>query len=112
MDGGDHRDQATDIKRRREALGVTAERFFRMAGVSRRALHNAETGTAGPVVMGKVTRTLERLEAGELVPEEPPVVRLEVRPGVFVTLDAENTATLGDVRDIEARLRGLASDAE
>ena len=100
------------FRQRRESLGITAERFYKMAGVSRRALHNAETGTAGPVVNGKVERTLARLEAGEDVPEIPHVVRVELRPGVYVTVDAENYATLGDVRDVESRIRAMIdSDA-
>jgi transcriptional regulator with XRE-family HTH domain len=106
MSGGNRRTTPA-FRQRREALGITAERFYKMAGVSRRALHNAERGEAGAVTTGKVERTLARLEAGEDVPEVPHVVRVELRPGVYVTVDAENFATLGDVREVESRIRRL-----
>jgi DNA-binding XRE family transcriptional regulator len=110
MTSGGNRGSDPAFRQRREALGITAERFYKMAGVSRRALHNAETGKAGPVVTGKVEQTLARLESGEDVPEVPHVVRLELRPGVYVTVDAEDYATLGDVRDVETRIRRLSDD--
>lgn len=106
MSGG-NRVATTDFKRRREALGITAERFYKMARVSRRALHNAEGGTAGPVVTAKVANTLARLEAGETVPEDVHVLRVEIRPGVYLTVDASDEATLGDLRDVESRVRRL-----
>ena len=107
MDGG-NRDNPSDFKARREALGITAERFYKMARVSRRALHNAEKGEAGPTVNAKVAATLGRLESGQAVAEEEHVVRLELRPGVYVTVDAEDYATLGDVREVENRIRRLS----
>jgi predicted transcriptional regulator len=107
MTGG-NRESSSDFKARREALGVTAERFYKMARVSRRALHNAEKGEAGPTVSAKVEQTLRRLESGQTVAEEEHVVRLELRPGVYVTVDAEDYATLGDVREVETRIRRLS----
>lgn len=107
MSGGNRGTTTTDFKTRREALGITAERFYKMARVSRRALHNAENGSAGPVVTAKVANTLARLEAGETVDEDARVLRIEVRPGVFLTVDASDEATLGDLRDVESRVRRL-----
>jgi hypothetical protein len=78
-----------------------------MAGVSRRALTNAETGKAGATVNGRVEKTLARLEAGEMVPESPHILRVQFRPGVWVTVDADNVATLGDLREVEAKIRRL-----
>lgn len=96
-----------DFKSRREALGIPAERFYKMARISRRSLSNAEAGDAGPVVMGKVEQTLQKLERGEHVSEDVHVLRLELRPGVFLTVDASDEATLGDLRDVESRVRRL-----
>jgi DNA-binding XRE family transcriptional regulator len=106
MTTGGNRDMS-DFKQRREALGITAERFYKMARVSRRALHNAEKGEAGPTVRTKVEAALARLEAGGTIAEDEHVVRLELRPGVYVTVDAEDYATLGDVREVETRIRRL-----
>lgn len=81
-----------------------------MARISRRALNYAEDETgprAGATVAGKITATLARLESGEVIEEEPHILRVELRPGVFVTVDADNAATLGDLREVEARIRRL-----
>lgn len=105
MNGGNR--VTTDFKARREALGVPAERFYKMAGISRRSLGNAESGGGGATVRGKIEQTLRRLEAGEHVPEEVPVLRLEILPGVYLTVDATDEARIGDVRTVEAKVRRL-----
>lgn len=106
MTGGD-RVRPETFRARREALGITAESFYKMARISRRALTNAEKGDAGPTVTNKVENTLRRLEAGEPVAEEAHVMRVEFRPGVWVTVDADNVATLGDLREVEQKIRRL-----
>lgn len=100
-----------EIQRRRLALGLdTPAQLARLARVSTRAAQKAEVDQAGATVLRKLARTLERLEAGEVIEEDPVELRLELRPGVTVTVEADNTATLGDLRDVEARLRRLIDD--
>lgn len=100
-------DRDNDIKQRREALGIPAERFYRIARVSRKSLHNAETGKAGAEVVRKVNEALDKLEAGEPIAEDQHALRVEFRPGVWVTVDADNVATLGDLREVEAKIKRL-----
>lgn len=97
-----------EIKRRRLGLGIdTPARLAQLARVSTRAAQKAERDEAGPTVLRKIARALDKLEAGEVIEEDVTVMRVEVRPGVFVTVDADNAATLGDLRDVEARIRRL-----
>lgn len=97
-----------EIKRRRLALDIdTPARLAQLARVSTRAAQKAEKDEAGATVVRKIVRTLERLESGEVIEDDPTVLRLELRPGVFVTIDADNAATIGDLREVEARIRRL-----
>jgi hypothetical protein len=78
-----------------------------MARISRRALNYAETGKAGQTVRDKITLALMRLEAGEVLDDEPHVIREQIRPGVWITVEAEDVATLGDLREVEDRIHRL-----
>lgn len=98
-----------ELRERREALGLSAERFARFARISRRALNYAEDDKprAGATVTGKISTTLARLEAGELLEESSHVLRVEFRPGVWLTVEADNVATLGDLREVEEKIKRL-----
>jgi transcriptional regulator with XRE-family HTH domain len=98
-----------ELKARREALGLSVDQFARRARISTRAQSYAEGDPprAGRTVAAKISGTLDRLEGGEVIEEDPHVLRVELRPGIWVTVDADNVATLGDLRDVEARIRRL-----
>lgn len=89
----------------------TAERLARVARISRRALSYAESGRAGRTVLTKITTALARLEAGETLEEHQHVIRLELRPGVWVTVEADDAATVGDLREVETKIRRLIEDS-
>jgi transcriptional regulator with XRE-family HTH domain len=109
---GDRVELGNQIRTRRKAHSKTTARLAQMAGVSVRALQKAEKGEAGDTVLTKVFRTLDRLDDGEDIPDEQEVLRVEFRPGVWVTVDAADAATLGDLREVEARIRRLIEGNE
>jgi transcriptional regulator with XRE-family HTH domain len=98
-----------ELKARREGLGLSVDQFARRARISTRAQSYAEGDPprAGRSVSTKISETLARLESGEVIEEDPHVLRVELRPGIWVTVDADNVATLGDLREVEARIRRL-----
>lgn len=99
-----------EIKKRRSALGLSTARLAAYARVSVRALQKAERDDAGQTVLTRVGTALDKLEAGEVIEPDPTVLRVELRPGVWVTVDAENVATLGDLREVEAKIRQLIDE--
>lgn len=113
MDSDGDRVLGPDLARRVDALGLSVTRFARAAHVSLRAVNYAmgEKPRAGKEVARKVTEALLALEAGEMVEDEPDeFLTVEFRPGVWVAVRADDAATLGDLREVEEKIKRLADD--
>jgi hypothetical protein len=107
---GDRLVLGPELRERIEGLGLTPAKFAKLARVSTRAMNYAleeERPHAGRTVRDKIAVAFSKLDAGEVIEEEPHVLRVEFRPGVWVTVDADNIATLGDLREVEAKIRRL-----
>jgi hypothetical protein len=96
-----------DYQQRWLDAGVKNQDFARMARVSKKSLNNFVNGVAGPEVQRKVLDALRKLESGEVIPLDPHTLDLEPRPGIHVIVRAGSEATLGDLREVEDRLRRL-----
>lgn len=109
MQGGDHADVlGAALTRRREGLGLTIPNLARKARLSERAVRYAERDNrAGHTVRTKLAKTLERLEAGETIEDQARIISVELRPGIKITVDADDLATLGDLRAIEDDVQRL-----
>lgn len=107
-DGGDRVNlTGTEIARRRKALRLSTADLAKRARLSARAVQKAEKDEAGNYTLTRLSDTLDRLEAGETVAPEVEAVRVEFRPGVWIVVDAEDSATLGDLREAEMRVRKI-----
>lgn len=106
--GGDRAVEGRGIRKRREALGLTQAQLSTFAKVGLRTLEQIEAGEGGGTRIDRVLATLRRIEAGEDAASE--VMRVQVRPGVYVVMEVEDTATVGDQRAAEDLLRALAAD--
>jgi transcriptional regulator with XRE-family HTH domain len=104
--GGDRVAAGREIKARRDALGISREKLAVVSGVSNKTLENIEHGVGGHTRAHLVLRALDKLERGEDPLSE--VVRVQVRPGVWVTISADDVASMRDVRSVEDALRGMA----
>lgn len=97
----------SEFKRRRKALGWSVDTLARKTGLSRRTINNVESGKAGEDSVREVDRVLALGEEGLETPEQEHVLRVEFRPGVWLTLDADAHARLGDLREAEDRIQAL-----
>lgn len=106
--GGDRVAVGTNVRSRREALGLTQAQLAVAAGVGTRTLAQLEAGEAGWTRLSRVERALDRLERGEDPTTE--VVRWQIEPGVWITLSAEDAATMRSIKAAEERIRNLLED--
>lgn len=111
-------DRGSRIRQRRLALGLKQHQLAVAAKVHPKTVTNVENGrTEKDETLQALEDALTLAEMGrqleEPSPVRPTVNRLQVRPGVWITytVEAGDDVRLGDLRDVERRLRRIAEEA-
>ncbi len=111
-------DRGSKIRQRREALGLKQHQLAAAAGVHPKTVTNVENGrTENRDTLRALEDALTLAEMShqldEPSPLRPTVNRLQVRPDVWITytVEAGDDVRLGDLREVERRLRRIAEES-